>query len=335
MVERREEMALGRKRIFWGAVFAGVVVVLVTQLLLAVLGVAFGAGAIDPLQQGNPLRGLGLGSAIWLVVTALISLFAGGWVSGRLAAVNSRIDSLLHGVVTWGLATLVSFILITNLVAGIVTGTANMAGDVLGFAGQGVKAVAPQIADAVGQQIGIDNLQLSDLRQEAKKMLTQTRKEDLQPGNIERSAEKMGTMAKDTAGDMARNPQMAGPEIDSLVDRVLAEGKTVIEAADREALVNVLVARTEMSREAAGRTVDNWQTSLAQLKDKAGEVVQQVEDKALVAADTAAREVSQAAVWVFVALLLGLGAAAGGGWLGTPDSPRRIRLEPIEHAAAA
>ena len=55
----------GLKRISWSAVFAGVLVAIVTQMLLTLLGLGIGLGTVDPLQERNPVAGLGIGSAIW------------------------------------------------------------------------------------------------------------------------------------------------------------------------------------------------------------------------------------------------------------------------------
>lgn len=102
------------KRISWGAVFAGLVVALVTQLLLSVLGVGIGASTINPVSEDNPVTGIGLGAGIWFFVSTLLALFAGGWVAGRLAGLARKTDSALHGVLTWGSATLVTFFLLTK-----------------------------------------------------------------------------------------------------------------------------------------------------------------------------------------------------------------------------
>ena len=62
------------RRVSWGAIFAGLVVTIVIQLTLTLLGVAIGAATIDPLRERNPAEGLGVSSAIWLTVSALISI---------------------------------------------------------------------------------------------------------------------------------------------------------------------------------------------------------------------------------------------------------------------
>ena len=88
------------KRISRSAVFAGVLVAIVTQMLLTLLGIGIGLGTLDTVEERNPAQGLGTGSAIWYIVSSLISLFLGGWVAGRLASAPHLFDGIIHGVLT-------------------------------------------------------------------------------------------------------------------------------------------------------------------------------------------------------------------------------------------
>lgn len=92
-------------RLSWGAIFAGLVVAMVLQVVLSVLGLAVGLTIWDP---GDPAAHLGRGAGIWVAVAALISLFAGGVVAGRLAGVLTPGDGALHGAVLWGLSVIVT-----------------------------------------------------------------------------------------------------------------------------------------------------------------------------------------------------------------------------------
>lgn len=92
-------------RLSWGAIFAGLIVAMVTQIVLSVLGLAIGLTVWDP---GDPAAGLAQGAGIWVAVAALISLFAGGIVTGRLAGVLTVGDGALHGGVMWGLSVMVT-----------------------------------------------------------------------------------------------------------------------------------------------------------------------------------------------------------------------------------
>jgi hypothetical protein len=137
------------RRISWGAALAGTAVGMVTQLWLTMLGVAIGASTIDPLKEANPLDGMGIGSAVWLGVSLIISSYVGGWVAGRLAGIPKHLDSALHGAVSWASANIAAFLLMGTVFGAIAGGTAKIAGGALSGAGQA--------ATAVGQAAGGSN----------------------------------------------------------------------------------------------------------------------------------------------------------------------------------
>jgi hypothetical protein len=107
------------KRISWGAIFAGVVIALVVQLLLSLLGLAIGFGSIDPQTEANPFAGLATGALIWWVVSMLIALFAGGLAAGRLSGIQTAFDRVLHGFIAFSVFSLVTFYLLTTAIGGI------------------------------------------------------------------------------------------------------------------------------------------------------------------------------------------------------------------------
>jgi len=113
------EPAATIRRVSWAAVLAGVVVALVVQLLLSLLGVGIGASTVDALQDQDPTGGLATRAGMWFMGTSLVAVFLGGWVAGRLAGIPRRIDSLLHGVLTWSVATLMLFFLLTSSVGNL------------------------------------------------------------------------------------------------------------------------------------------------------------------------------------------------------------------------
>lgn len=147
------------KRITWGAIFAGVVVALVIQMVLSLLGLGIGLGAVNP-TDANPLAGIGIGAGIWWVASMLISLFIGGLVAGRLSGIPGKADSFLHGMLTWCVFTLLSFYLLTTTVGGIfntvgkaVSQSMNVAGNVAGpEAADKASDAAAQAKDKFQQQ---------------------------------------------------------------------------------------------------------------------------------------------------------------------------------------
>lgn len=88
-----------RRPIAWGAIMAGVVLALALQLGLGLVGHVAGFVSMDGDLVAT--------SATWLVASAVVSLFVGGAVASRLADVERR-DGMLHGLLTWGLVTIVA-----------------------------------------------------------------------------------------------------------------------------------------------------------------------------------------------------------------------------------
>jgi hypothetical protein len=124
-------------RLSWGAIFAGLIVAMVTQIVLSVLGLAIGLTVWDP---GDAAGSLAQGAGIWMAVAALVSLFIGGLVTGHLAGVLTVGDGALHGGIMWGLSMVVTLWL-----------TASGAGMILGGAFQVVGTAAGAGYDLAGR----------------------------------------------------------------------------------------------------------------------------------------------------------------------------------------
>ena len=130
------------KRISWAAVIAAVILALALQLVLNMIGAGFGFSAIDPLQGETPsAMTFSIAAGIWLVVSSMFALFAGGWLASYLAGVTRDEDGALHGLVTWGLSTLF-------VVLFLMTVFGSLLGSTLNGLGYGAAAAAPQVAQS-------------------------------------------------------------------------------------------------------------------------------------------------------------------------------------------
>ncbi|NML63852.1 hypothetical protein HHL22_01410 [Hymenobacter sp. RP-2-7] len=307
------------KRISWGAVLAGTVLAIALQLALSLLGLGIGLGTIDPLTEQNPMSGIGMGAAIWWVVTMLGSLFLGATVAGRLAGMPRSSTGMLHGLLTWSVVTLFTFYLLTTAVGRVVGGVTGIVGRTLSGVGSGIAAVAPQAGQAIENELQRQGIDLSDLKQQARLLLRQTGKPALNPDNLEAQARAAGRDAQAGAEQSATNPQNTGDNFDDVIDNLTRRADNIGNAADRTAAVNVVMQRTGKSRAESEQIVDNWistakqaQAKLGKLKDQAGQQARQV-------GDAAAEGLSKAALLAALGLGLGAAAAAAGGWLATPD----------------
>src|SRR5579885_1768940 len=83
-------------RVSWGAIWAGVMVTLGVAALFLSFEVF-----IDGVLGGSTVW-----TIIWFLVSMCVSFYAGARTAARLSACADRDTCILHGMATWGLATL-------------------------------------------------------------------------------------------------------------------------------------------------------------------------------------------------------------------------------------
>lgn len=261
-----------------GALFGGVVIAVAVQLLLSLLGAGIGLGTVN-VNAGSTPSGdsLGMGAGLWWVISSCIALFVGGYVSSWMARIDTRFDGVLHGLVTWRIATLLTIYLISSAVGSVVGGGFSALGSVTSAAGGGISSVAKPLAQATG--ISPD-------------MVQHQAQAYLQPAG--------------TTDAASLTPQQAQTEVASNIVTYERGGPDAAPAKAR--IIDVTAAQTKISRENATRKFDDAQAKVQQTMETARQ-------KAKDAADAAASGASKAAFGGFVVLLLGLVAAAIGGAL--------------------
>ncbi|MBF9173305.1 hypothetical protein ABFU49_00415 [Xanthomonas campestris pv. campestris] len=306
-------------RMSWGAVLAGCTIALVTYLSLSVLGTAIGASTIDPLREANPVSGLGTGAGIWLALSTLVSIAVGAFVAGRLATARGG----LHGLLSWAVTSLITTWLVAALASSAVGAVSGVVGKGLSLTGQGIAAAAPSLSNGVQQELkqpGID-LDWADLRGQLDTALRQTGKAELDPQRLKDQAQDAATDGKAAASDAAQTPQVAGDALAAWFDRVRAQAKPAIDAADRDALINLIVARTGKPRAEAEQMADNYAQTYQKAVAQYDALKRTAEQKAREAGDTAARGVSRAAWTTLVLLLLGAAVSFAAGRVGRRTDP--------------
>lgn len=275
-------------RLSWGAIFAGLLVAISLQLVLTLAGAAIGLAAWDP----NSGKALGIGAALWALLSILVSLYIGGATAGWLAGVLTRPVGMMHGVLVWALSTLVTTWLVTSGVTALAGTTFRVFGNVLGAtAGAATSGAVAAVQSAAG------DVNLGDVRSEIETMLRQTGDPALRPDSLRagaRQAESAATRSSASNGDVAG-------EIADIV-------RNKAGAVDRDAVINVIVARTGKSRAEAERLADRMvalrQTASAKIDTLKQAVGQRAEGAATVTAG---------ALWM---ALLGLALSAGAATLG-------------------
>jgi hypothetical protein len=138
--------------IAWGAVLAGVVVALVTQLLLNMLGLGIGIATLDPGTGDNPsATSLSIGAGIWWTLSGILASLAGGYAAGRLSGRPKEATAAWHGLTAWAFTTLVIFYLLSSTVGGVLGGVYNTVSGALGGLGSTAAATAGAAAPALSR----------------------------------------------------------------------------------------------------------------------------------------------------------------------------------------
>jgi ElaB/YqjD/DUF883 family membrane-anchored ribosome-binding protein len=175
-------------------------------MLLTVLGLAIGLSAIDP-REGAPGSGLGIGAAIWGIVSLLVSLFVGAYVTGRLSGIHRRADGAMHGVLVWAVSLIAMVWMVGSGVSAllgtafsVVGGVAQTAATTAGQATASSAATGQDPARALEQtaeKAGVNVDQLKQQAQQAAQQAQQTVQSIGQSGTAENQ------QAKETAAKTA------------------------------------------------------------------------------------------------------------------------------------
>jgi hypothetical protein len=275
----------------WGAVLAGVVIALATQLILNMIGIGIGASTLDPgagASQNPTAAGFSIGAGIWWTLAGVVAALIGGYVSGRLAGKPKDSTAGWHGLTTWALTTLVVFYLLTSAVGGILGGAyrtvTGAIGGVASTAGGAVQTAAQAAAPSLS---GVTD-PFSSIEQSLK---------GATGGNDPAALRDAATAAMRAA--------VTGDE---------AKAK---EARERAA---------EAVAKAQNIPVDQARSQVQQYEQQYRETVAQAKQKATQVADTAATAVSRGALFGSLALLLGAVAGWFGGRMGAVEPTITARM---------
>jgi uncharacterized integral membrane protein len=132
-------------RLSWGAIFAGLVIATVLQIVFMLGGMAVGFAVWSP---GDSPEALGIATGVWLAVAMIASLFVGGLTTGRMAGILTPGDGAIHGVIMWGLSMLLTVWLAVAGVTGLLGGALDLA------AGPVAAEVVADVERAEAEELG-------------------------------------------------------------------------------------------------------------------------------------------------------------------------------------
>lgn len=296
IVERRQPQAR------WGAVFAGAVVAVGLWLLLQVWGIGVGLSSISPSDAGS-LKGAGIGTGVWSLISPLIAMFFGGLIGGWLAGTREKLVGGAHGAVVWALASIAGVVTTIWIVGMLVSGAARVTSTAVGAAGSAVSSGAGELGKVPGQ-LGVD---ANDLIGPINTRLREQGKPPITADQLEAT-------------------------VRGVAQRGLRQGKL-----DKELLVDEIARNTSLDRQDARDVVAQGGDRYDQLANQVSELGGKAERVALQAVDTTGKTL----LWAGLSLLLSLAAAIGGGILGAarnehargrrrraPEAPAEPAVEP-------
>ncbi|GLS20981.1 hypothetical protein GCM10007874_39980 [Labrys miyagiensis] len=254
----------------WAAIIAGAAASTVISLLLIVVGTGIGLVSISPWSNsGASATTVGILAIVWSLAIPLFAFAVGGYLAGRLRTqwVGVHTDEVFFRDTAHGLLVwAVGTLVSACLVGSILSGAAS------GVAQAGA-ALTNVAASAAGSAAGAAT------------------------GNSDVGAyfNDMLFRSQQAPADGAAT-QSSRAEVGRILERSLANGELSDE--DKAYVAQVVARQTGLSQADAAKRVDDV---IAKAKDTA----QKAGDKAKAAADVARKAAVYAALWAFVALLVG------------------------------
>ncbi len=293
-----------RPTISWAAVLGGMAVSIAVQVALAEACIAAGLSLYTPFDPASSPGKAGAVAAIAGLVCAVLALFLGGWVAGRLAHYQSRVVAALHGTLVWALGALIAGALIATALGMLAGGAMSMVGEGLKGAATAVPAIA-QIAAPSWDEI----------------------RKQVQDGVAKANAAAAPGSNDTRFADQARLGEL-------LTNSFTIDGAKGLPDDQRNELTGLLSSQLGISREAAQKALAQWQSTWKQAVDKYTAAKQEAEDKAKAAAVAARDYTMRAAAAGFALMLIGAAAATVGGLCGAAVNRRRDEAIAVVHGRA-
>jgi hypothetical protein len=106
---RYEDVSQLRSRISWGAILGGAAVAIACYLVLTLFFAGVGLSLTDAGVRDDAI---GIGAIVAAVVTIVVAMFVGGWITTQLTAGETKREAMIHGVLCWAAVTAASLALV-------------------------------------------------------------------------------------------------------------------------------------------------------------------------------------------------------------------------------
>jgi len=265
----------------WGAIFAGAVTALVTQVIVNLVGVGVGLASVGTNAADNPSAStVSMGAGIWFVASGIVASLAGGLIAGRLSGKPLPGAAALHGLVSWAVTTLVVLYLLTSAASGLVGGTLSTVSGALGGAGNLVGGTIQTAAQAAAPSLSKVSNPLDGIEDKVRQQ---------------------------TAG---QDPQAAKDAAVAAIKALFTGDASQKQQAENRA--------ADALAKAQNIPVDQARQQVQDYEKQYDQAVATAKQKAEAAAVTAKSAATQGAFYAAIALILGALAAFLGGRLGAP-----------------
>jgi hypothetical protein len=292
----------------WSAIIGGWLLATGIASVMYAAGLALGFTAFDPYNAEATAKGVGMGTAVWMVLTWAVALFLGGmfasWFDGR----SDQTVGTLHGITVWALSVSVSGLLLAVGLTQVVQDGAAM---VRGAATTGATAAGMTMPQAPppGSASGPTADAITGLQAQLTQRVAQA---SARGGASPTTSQSAGAQSTPAAGAAAgtqpsdqANPADVRRATEQLDRQTMAATASALLRGKTENAKALLAANTSMSQ----AEIDQTLQSLSAQVEKYKADVQ-------AAADATARYTA-AAMWImFFSSLIALVAAGIGGWTG-------------------
>ncbi|ASL48917.1 hypothetical protein bAD24_p01080 (plasmid) [Burkholderia sp. AD24] len=267
----------------WGAIVAGGVGAAAFSLILLTLGSGLGLAAISPwAPPGESASRFGFAAVVWICVTQILASGLGGYLAGRLRKrwVSVHVDETYfrdtaHGFLSWALSTLVTAMMLTSAISGLIHTTAQVAST--GASGGG----STMLTDRGNASAATNTWPM---------------------GYLVDGLFRQPDASTATSGAAPVGRAADQDEVVRIFMNGLASGDP-LSAGDAHYAARLVAQRTGLSQDAAQSRVS---TTYLQLQQKLADLKTAAKD----AADRARKAAIYASLWLFVSLLMGAFSAS-------------------------